>query len=433
MTFALPLLATFGVAACTSPGADDDGNDDFASAEDTTTTADDEADDDDDDDSASECGDGTVDPDEQCDLGAGNGDDQSCTSQCTIAACGDGMLYTGFEACDDGNTSNLDECVGGCEIAHCGDGFLQTGVEACDDGNTDDTDGCTQSCMPSTCGDGVVQDGEQCDDGNSETSDMCPACQFAFCGDGFVQAGEEVCDDGNEIDSDACLPVFCQPAACGDGVIQVGVEECDDGNTEAKDECTDTCAVAFCGDGIKHVGSEECDDGNDVDDDFCTTQCISLLYWMEGPQLDVPVDDLGGWEECFSDTFADYSVGLTNTILDQQCTGSKLLIGCKQSGAATFQLLAMGDREDVIFDVGDGEFATHEANGVAWYYSTQWSWGFALGGDPVERNSCDVAQGNPQYRMCWHTSSDALDGGYRCGANDGLWDFNWERVIMHAD
>jgi hypothetical protein len=114
-----------------------------------------------------------------------------------------------------------------------------------------------------------------------------------------------------------------------------------------------------------------------------------------------------------------------------QCTGSKLLIGCKPTGSNTFTLLAMGDRDDVIFDVGQDEYATHVANGVGWYYSNEWSWGFVLNDDPVQRWSCDVEQINSQYRMCWHTGGDALNEGYRCG-DQYPW-VDYDRVIMHAD
>ena len=241
-----------------------------------------------------------------------------------------------------------------------------------------------------------------------------------------------MCDDGNDLDNDGCLPTSCVPAECGDWFVYEGMEECDDGNVVAGDACTDTCTTAYCGDGVKYVGNEECDDGNDVDDDFCTNQCISLLYFVEGPQLDVPEDMLGGWEPCFSDNYGAFSAGLTNTILGQQCTGSKLLIGCRPVGSTTFTLLAMGERADVIFDVGSNQFSTHGANGVGWYYSNSWSWGFVLGGDPVDRNSCDVEQINPQYRMCWHTSGDGISSGYRCG-NSFTFGNDHERVIMHAD
>ncbi|HLT40311.1 MAG TPA: DUF4215 domain-containing protein, partial [Enhygromyxa sp.] len=104
----------------------------------------------------------------------------------------------------------------------------------------------------------------------------------------------EMCDDGNLDNDDGCVAPFCVEATCGDGFVYEGMEECDDGNVVAGDTCTDTCTVAFCGDGVKHVGVEECDDGNGVDDDFCTNDCIQLLYFVEGPQVDVPEDTLGG-------------------------------------------------------------------------------------------------------------------------------------------
>jgi cysteine-rich repeat protein len=43
---------------------------------------------------------------------------------------------------------NTDACVGDCSAAACGDGFVQQGVEACDDGNVNNNDGCSSTCMP---------------------------------------------------------------------------------------------------------------------------------------------------------------------------------------------------------------------------------------------------------------------------------------------
>ena len=222
------------------------------------------------------CGDGVVDPGEQCDLGPQNAADGQCTPDCTIAACGDGYLYSDFEECDDGNTVDTDACVGNCELAVCGDGYVQAGVEDCDDGNDDDADGCTSSCTPGICGDGIEQAGEQCDDGNTDTTDACPACQLAFCGDGYIQADVETCDDGNTESNDACTSPFCEPAACGDGIVWEGMEACDDGNDVDGDACTNACTVAVCGDGIVQDGVEECDDGNANDDDGCDSQCVAL-------------------------------------------------------------------------------------------------------------------------------------------------------------
>lgn len=59
-----------------------------------------------------------------------------------------------------------DGCTNICAVVSCGDAIVWSGVEVCDDGNEDDIDGCTSACVFSICGDGFVQFGEECDDGN---------------------------------------------------------------------------------------------------------------------------------------------------------------------------------------------------------------------------------------------------------------------------
>jgi cysteine-rich repeat protein len=156
--------------------------------------------------------------------------------------CGDGSVDPG-EECDDGNADDTDDCTSTCHVARCGDGIVQPGEE-CDDGNYDDTDACVSGCVLATCGDGYVQAGvEECDDGNQEDGDACSStCKAgAGCGNGVVEAGEE-CDDGNQSNADACLNT-CKNATCGDGYAHLGVEECDDGNTDDTDFCSNTCKV----------------------------------------------------------------------------------------------------------------------------------------------------------------------------------------------
>ena len=125
-------------------------------------------------------------------------------------ACGDGLVQPG-EQCDDGNHTDGDGCSAKCTLEKllvCGDGVVEPG-EQCDDGNLLDGDGCSGNCTLEgllVCGDGIVQPGEQCDDGNAVNTDLCTtACKLAACGDGFVQkqAGEQ-CDDGNVVNGDGC-------------------------------------------------------------------------------------------------------------------------------------------------------------------------------------------------------------------------------------
>jgi cysteine-rich repeat protein len=58
--------------------------------------------------------------------------------------CGNGALDPG-EECDDGNVDTTGPCPT-CHVARCGDGWVEEGVEECDDGNTIDGDGCSATC-----------------------------------------------------------------------------------------------------------------------------------------------------------------------------------------------------------------------------------------------------------------------------------------------
>lgn len=198
-------------------------------------------------------------------------DSESATAS---AICGDGHVDPG-EQCDEGDLSPNDVCQSDCTLTpHCGNGKLEAGEE-CDDGNLSGGDGCTLACKSAICGDGLVQVSvEECDDGNQLDDDRCLSnCIFATCGDGFVNINVEGCDDGNLVETDACLSA-CVPAACGDGILHFGAEECDDGNHANEDGCTNFCAPAKCGDGFVYDGVEQCDDGNNFEGDACSKDCV---------------------------------------------------------------------------------------------------------------------------------------------------------------
>jgi len=93
------------------------------------------------------CGNGILDPGEECDDG-NNVDGDGCNAECLIEFCGDGITQAGLgEECDDGNNVDGDGCSAECLIEFCGDGITQTGLgEECDDGNTVDGDGCAADC-----------------------------------------------------------------------------------------------------------------------------------------------------------------------------------------------------------------------------------------------------------------------------------------------
>lgn len=91
------------------------------------------------------CGDGEVDPGEQCDEGEANANEGACTEGCLLARCGDGYVQSDRgEVCDKGDGENVPESdpekvpYGGCgacvqEGHWCGDGTIE-GEEECDPG-----------------------------------------------------------------------------------------------------------------------------------------------------------------------------------------------------------------------------------------------------------------------------------------------------------
>ncbi len=225
--------------------------------------------------------------------------------------CGDGIIEPP-EECDDGNTMSGDGCSASCTMEPwyvcptpdepcdytvvCGDGKVQ-GNEQCDDGNTVSGDGCSSTCqvehgwqcpypdvrcVAKTCGDGIVAGTEQCDDGNTVSGDGCSATCTLEPGFACVNEGTP--------------PVsVCHKTVCGDG-IKEGFEQCDDGNLIPFDGCSPTCTIepkcaggmctAVCGDGLKFP-QEGCDDGNLFNGDGCSSTCMIEPGWS-CPATDQP-------------------------------------------------------------------------------------------------------------------------------------------------
>lgn len=138
-----------------------------------------------------------------------------------------------------------------------------------------------------------------------------------------------------------------------------------------------------------------------------------------------------GWSQCYTATYAsDMSSTVVASILST-CNRNKLLLGCRPTGNTILTMAAMSNRADVLYDCGSTGNCVYTANGVGWYFSNSYSWGFVNGGDTPSRSSCDTASGNDAYRLCWHTNGG---GGYRCGATSSLnSDSTWEKVIYHSN
>src|SRR5881396_259522 len=238
---------------------------------------------------ASICGNGFLDPGEQCDDG-NTLDGDCCSSTCQFEPAGapcasptpcltattcDGAGVCGggtptLAACNDGNAcTTADTCAGGVCVGgpalNCNAGHVCTAA-ACDPAtgclNTPNTAPCTDgnACTTAdTCAGGVCVGGPapNCNDGNVCTTDTCDPAT------GRVNTPNTLpCDDLNPCTSgDTCAAGAC--------VGTPNTQGCDDGNA-----CTtaDRCAGGAC------VGGPppDCDDGNGCTSESCdpATGCV---------------------------------------------------------------------------------------------------------------------------------------------------------------
>ncbi len=176
------------------------------------------------------CGDGFVDPGEDCDGSALNGG--SCTSLGFYKA--DGVLACNAECRYD--TTD-------CGTARCGDEIIQGDQEDCEGSNLDG-----QTCVSLGYERGTLACNSTCSFDRSDCEDA------GSCGDGIVQAPEEC--DGSAIGGQTCngLGYYASTLSCSDE-CQFDLDSCEH----------------RCGDGVVDDSYQEACDGQNLSDQTCGT------------------------------------------------------------------------------------------------------------------------------------------------------------------
>jgi hypothetical protein len=161
------------------------------------------------------------------------------------------------------------------------------------------------------------------------------------------------------------------------------------------------------------------------------------LYWALGPQLNLNPNILVGWTQCYNGFYSTVLYGAGLDLILSNCSKTKLLMACRFMNASNYSVAAMGNRNDVTYQLADQPQTLWPANGVVWYFGNNSGWGFARANDPVNITFCDITFGDDDaYRLCWHTFPG--HDGYRCGKAyfnlDGNYSsYQWYRTVYHAD
>ena len=409
------------------------------------------------------CGDGFLDPGEECDSTIG---DHTCASlghynMLGTLTCGSDCLFDrsgcGGRCGDDAvNATDGEECDGiflsgqTCQSLGFGGGTL-----TCDADCTFNTDGCSNSC-----GNGYVEGEEQCDDSNPNDNDGCSStCQIEagwdcvdsnpslcspICQNGLASGSEE-CDQ-DDLRNQTCLSLgyyggvltcttnceldlsSCELAGrCGDGSIQEDDGEVCDGSNLNGQSCellgyyggqlacgadcssydiSNCISAGRCGDATVQVGHEDCDGFN-----LNGNSCQSLGYY--GGTLFCTQDCRYFAENCLA--FGSCGDGTIQTNFGEVCDGEDL---------NAQSCVSLGYHPGTLACSGNCSFDTTACDGICGDGVLQSSFEQCDGGN-LDGQDCELQGRYPGTLSCGTNCNFNFDncGGY-CG--DGVRQSSYE-------
>ena len=222
------------------------------------------------------CGDGDVDPDEECELPS-TYDNQFCPQ--STETCYGFKLGTrdskGFcnSYCQCTPDSFSYECVKDKCDAEC------DSDDDCDDGNSNTNDYCKNNCLcahdeePSFCGDGLVDADEDCELPSTYDNNYCPQSTWTCYGFKFgTRDSRGFCNSNCYCIEDSfsyeCVEDECDAECDSD-------DDCDDWDPDTYDYCADNCVCKhdkvpeICGDGVLNT-DEDCELPSTYDNKYCS-------------------------------------------------------------------------------------------------------------------------------------------------------------------
>lgn len=173
-----------------------------------------------------------------------------------------------------------------------------------------------------------------------------------------------------------------------------------------------------------------------------------LLSPIEGTHVNLTVNSLAGWQECYRTT---YDNPFDFSVLSKRCNGNQLLVGCRSiDNKKVLTVAGIGQREDILHPCLPKQCRkssnktkklvcsvrhqclTEGKRGVGWYHVNNQTWGFVRGSLSFAVNPCDGSNLDSDYRLCWTVQSKHQ--GDRCGRAKDLHNSNkWERLIYHIN
>jgi len=278
------------------------------------------------------CGDGFIDPWEDCDdNNLNNGD--GCDDHCIFEECGNGVVQSwpyppdgngvsGPEECDDGNTNDGDGCSSMCQLEGgpwCGNGEECVVDTDCDDDST------VEVCINGYC---VEQEaGEECEDGNLEQGDGCFECQLEI--DEQYQ-----CTDSQRILKISSLSNAHAELWNGSGnyTIEICFDEIFgfDYNGQSPQECTGTNTVLRLADGTTSETNAHAERREGSNPEYGLEVCYGDLVCVSRP-ADEACDEAAGEREVVS-LSADTNAHLETNDSDQYISASEYKVCCFSGG-----------------------------------------------------------------------------------------------------